>query len=68
MAIAFGVDVGGTTIKIGCFDGETLRDKWEIPTVTDNDGAAVLPDIAAAVKGYLEAHGIAPSTVRGIGI
>ena len=40
MAIAFGVDVGGTTIKIGCFDGESLRDKWEIPTVTDNDGAA----------------------------
>ena len=29
----FGVDIGGTTVKLGLFrtDG-TLLDKWEIPT------------------------------------
>ena len=32
----FGVDVGGTTVKLGLFntDGDLLE-KWEIPTVTE---------------------------------
>ena len=30
---AFGVDVGGTTIKLGLFSEDgTLLEKWEIPT------------------------------------
>ena len=34
---AFGVDIGGTTVKIGLFDREgNLLDKWEIPTNTAN--------------------------------
>ena len=43
----FGVDLGGTTVKMGLFkpDGE-LVDKWEIPTVKDNGGSKILPDIA----------------------
>ena len=29
---AFGVDVGGTTVKLGLFDGEgSVLDKWEDP-------------------------------------
>lgn len=45
---AFGVDVGGTTCKIGLFEtsGE-LIEKWEIKTNTKNNGAAILPDVAA---------------------
>ena len=41
---AFGVDVGGTTCKIGLFEtsGE-LIEKWEIKTNTKNNGAAILP-------------------------
>lgn len=32
----FGVDVGGTTIKMGFFDTEgNVLDKWEIPTRTE---------------------------------
>ena len=32
---AFGVDVGGTTVKLGLFDGEgTLLDKWETVSYT----------------------------------
>ena len=48
----FGVDVGGTTIKLGLFtvEGELLE-KWEIPTRTENQSEAVLPDVAAAVLG-----------------
>ena len=50
----FGVDVGGTTIKMGFFDTEgNVLDKWEIPTRTENGGENVLPDIAKAVKDKL---------------
>ena len=36
---AFGVDIGGTTCKIGFFDTNgTLLDKWEIKTNTENNG------------------------------
>ena len=51
---AFGVDIGGTTVKLGLFttDG-TLMDKWEIPTVTENSGASVLPDVAASITAKL---------------
>ena len=42
---AFGVDVGGTTVKLGLFNDEgQVLDKWEIPTVKDNGGEKVLPD------------------------
>ena len=35
----FGVDVGGTTVKLGLFNTNgDLMEKWEIPTVTDDDG------------------------------
>ena len=36
----FGVDLGGTTVKMGLFDAEgTVLDKWEIVTVTENNGS-----------------------------
>ena len=48
---AFGVDIGGTTVKLGFFSttGE-LKEMWEIPTRTEKDGEDILPDIAAEVK------------------
>lgn len=47
----YGVDLGGTTVKIGAFDGAgTLVRKWEIPTRSENGGALILEDIAASVK------------------
>ena len=69
MKYGFGVDLGGTTVKIAYFDQEgTLLDKWEIPTVTVNSGAQILPDIAASVRGYLSKHTIADAEIIGIGI
>ena len=40
MKYGFGVDIGGTTIKIGLFsvDGDLLE-KWEIPTNKTDNGA-----------------------------
>lgn len=65
----FGVDVGGTTVKMGLFtvDGEVL-DKWEIKTHTENGGEAILPDIAASVNGKLAEKEISKEEVAGIGI
>jgi glucokinase len=65
----FGVDVGGTTVKMGLFNvaGEVLE-KWEIKTRTENGGEAIIPDIAAAANGKLEEKGIAKEEVAGIGI
>ena len=65
----FGVDVGGTTVKMGLFnvDGEVL-DKWEIKTRTENGGEAILPDIAASALAKLEEKGIAKEDVAGVGI
>ena len=65
----FGIDVGGTTVKMGLFrtDG-TLLDKWEIPTRTENGGEAILPDIAASALGRLEKMGLTKEMVEGIGI
>lgn len=65
----FGVDIGGTTVKLGLFrtDG-TLLDKWEIPTRTENDGAHILPDVAEAIKGKIAEKAIDPSDVQGIGV
>ncbi len=69
MRYGFGVDLGGTTVKIAYFDEEgQLLDKWEIPTVTAEGGKQILPDIAASVCGYLQAHQIDSASVIGLGI
>lgn len=66
---AFGVDIGGTTVKLGLFATEgTLLEKWEIVTRTENGGEKVLPDVAAAISAKLTEKGIAPDEVEGIGI
>lgn len=65
----FGVDVGGTTVKLGLFDIHgNLLDKWEIPTRTENNGAAILPDIAASVQDKMTEKSIAKDDVAGVGI
>lgn len=65
----FGIDVGGTTVKCGLFsaNGEVL-DKWEIKTITDNNGERVLPDVAESIKNKMLQYKIEKDTVAGIGI
>ena len=69
MEYCFGVDLGGTTVKIGLFqtDGRIV-DKWEIPTRVENKGEAILPDIADALKKKMEEKGLENSQVSGVGI
>ena len=69
MKYGFGIDLGGTTVKIAYFDETgTMLDKWEIPTVTANHGAQILPDIAASILSYMDAHHIDKATILGLGI
>ena len=69
MKYGFGVDLGGTTVKIAFFDQTgTMLDKWEIPTVTANNGSQILPDIAASVLNYLEDKKISREQIIGIGV
>lgn len=69
MRYGFGVDLGGTTVKLAYFDEQgTLLDKWEIPTVLENSGEGILPDIAAAVNGYIKEKEIDRTRLIGIGI
>ena len=66
---AFGVDVGGTTVKLGLFNEEgQVLDKWEIPTVKDNGGERVLPDIAASIKNKMQEKNITAAELVGVGI
>lgn len=65
----FGVDVGGTTVKLGLFTPEgEIVEKWEIPTRTENGGSAILPDVAASVTEKMNERGIAKEAVIGVGI
>ncbi len=65
----FGVDVGGTTVKLGLFDADgTLLKKWEIPTRKEDCGKWILPDVADSIKALMAEDGILKEEVLGIGI
>lgn len=65
----FGVDVGGTTVKLGYFDVEgNVLDKWEIPTRTEESGSKIIPDIAKSILAKMQEKGMDKSDVVGIGM
>ena len=67
--VLFGVDLGGTTVKMGLFDTEgKVTDKWEIPTRKEDNGSKILPDIAESVKAKMSEKGIEKNDVLGVGI
>ena len=69
MKYGFGIDLGGTTVKIAYFDETgTMLEKWEIPTVITDGGAQILPDIAASIRAFIEAHNINETSILGLGI
>ena len=69
MNYGFGVDLGGTTVKIACFEQSgTMHAKWEIPTVTADGGRQILPDIAASIEQFIQRSGFESAQIIGIGI
>lgn len=69
MKYCFGVDIGGTTVKIGLFqeDGK-IQEKWEVKTRTEEKGCNILPDIAKSLMEHLKKNAISKDDVIGIGI
>ena len=65
----FGIDIGGTTIKMGLFkvDG-TLLEKWEVDTRKEENGKYILDDIAKEIKDKMKEKGIHKNDVVGVGI
>lgn len=67
--VCFGIDVGGTTVKVGLFseDGKLLH-STEIPTRKEDDGAHILPDICVAIDKVLTDKEINKDALLGVGI
>ena len=69
MKYIYGVDLGGTTVKMGLFDEEgNMLEKWEIVTRKENNGELILPDIAKAIADKNEEKSIDKDDVIGIGM
>lgn len=69
MKYCFGVDVGGTTVKMGLFEENgTILDKWEIVTHTEEEGKAILPDISASILNKIEEKKLNKDDIAGIGV
>lgn len=69
MKVCFGIDIGGTTVKLGMVSeqGEILS-RWEIPTRKDSDPTALLGDIKASLEACMAERHIETSEVLGIGM
>ena len=65
----FGIDIGGTSVKCGLFDvqGEVLE-KWEIKTRVEDNGAYILPDIAASINHKISEKQLNRAEIAGVGI
>ena len=69
MNYCFGVDVGGTTVKMGLFDLEgNVLDKWEIVTRKEDDGKWILPDIAESINKKIVEKKLTAEDIKGVGI
>lgn len=66
---AFGIDLGGTTAKIGLFTTTgNLLEKWEVPTDTSDQGVRILPNLAAAVQDKMAQRSLSPDQIEGVGL
>jgi glucokinase len=68
-SICFGIDIGGTSVKLGLFTQEgELLDNWEIPTRKEDKGSFILQDVAASVEGKIKEKSLNKEDIVGIGI
>ena len=69
MKYCYGVDIGGTTVKMGLFEENgNILDKWEIVTRVEDEGKEILPDIAASILEKTKEHGLEKTDIIGIGV
>lgn len=63
---SLGIDIGGTTVKLGLFnvEGELLH-KWEIETRKIDNGKYILSDITESINSLLEERNISKDELLG---
>ena len=68
-SMILGIDVGGTSIKIGFVsENGDVFDKWEIPTNTNENGKHIVHDIWTSIEKKLKQHQMKKSILLGIGV
>ncbi|WP_434798526.1 ROK family glucokinase [Terrisporobacter vanillatitrophus] len=66
---SLGIDIGGTTVKLGLFNNEgELLHKWEIETRKIDNGKYILSDITKSINRVLEEKSIYKDEVLGAGV
>lgn len=69
MKYLYGIDIGGTTVKMGLFsESGTLKEKWEIKTRTEENGKNIIPDIAKKVNEHMKENNLTCENVIGLGV
>ena len=69
MKYCFGVDIGGTSVKIGLVsDTGVLLARWEIPTKSGGDPMPLLQDVRASLEQCMAERGLAREDILGIGM
>ena len=69
MKYCFGIDIGGTTVKIGLVaeNGEIMT-RWEIPTRKGSDPAGLLGDVKVSLENCMAERNIEKADILGIGM
>nr|WP_309100335.1 ROK family glucokinase [Fredinandcohnia onubensis] len=66
---AIGVDIGGTTVKLGLFNlNGVIIEKWDINTNRTNKGHLILRDIWNSINQHLFSQQITQKEILGIGV
>lgn len=69
MEYCFGVDIGGTGIKIGLFNkAGDLIENWVLATIRTDNGKDVLKDAADFIRNKILEKGLDKSQIIGIGV
>lgn len=67
--VMLGIDIGGTTVKIGLISEEgAIITKWEIPTNLEDNGIHIANEVWSSILSSLEKNNIEKTALLGIGI
>ncbi|HKM06834.1 MAG TPA: ROK family glucokinase, partial [Sphaerochaeta sp.] len=67
--LCFGIDIGGTAVKVGLFNDEgQLLQKWDFATRKTNNGRDIIKDAAEFVKDKITTLSLNPADIVGVGV
>ncbi len=69
MKYCFGIDIGGTTVKIGLVaESGAILHRWEVPTRKESDPTGLLEDVQASLEDFMAERSIKKEDILGIGM